>query len=349
MDEKPFTADGAEMKREIALGGVNVHGTVRFGKRLLRDATVVFGTEGAKVAVRFQADEHGKFQGLVPREGWWRVTVTSESPRVNKIVDVEVEPAAKEGYSEVDVAVASYAIEGKVVDEFGAPVSDEGHLNVLKLAYPSDFFQKRIPDDISPFFRFDALNVGEYRLEFSGHKTESEIVSVMVGEDGTTDPPYLVLVARPRNIFRGRVVLPGGIGVPGAVVQVEQLVEQAFPFHGRAWTDEEGRFQVELNALAKEACFLVKRNRVWRVMRAVVSPDEQELTMSVAGGALRLQGRGTLEHAGCRFQHGPITEMPSMGPGRYRFCAYGLEPRTCVSGDLAAGGTLTLTLDEKKR
>jgi len=120
-------------------------------------------------------------------------------------------------------------------------------------------------------------------------------------------------------------------------------------------TDPEGRFELPVNAGAKEVCVLLEKGGLAsRLARVPVTADEQLLSIAAEGGSLKHDPNAYLGKGGCMLPPPParmvsLRTFASAEPGHYTLCrrANGDKPARCVEGDLQAGGTLTLSFEKR--
>ncbi|MFI5120875.1 MAG: hypothetical protein ACHQM4_10690, partial [Thermoanaerobaculia bacterium] len=104
-DEKPFEWDGTDGAREVRLGSSAFRGTLFLGKKRLT-ARVTFVDRDGLVSVPFSTKADGTFEGVLPRDGWWSVTVASDRPHFQTTFDVKVDPVFRDGTPpDVDIRV----------------------------------------------------------------------------------------------------------------------------------------------------------------------------------------------------------------------------------------------------
>jgi hypothetical protein len=117
-----FQITGPEdASRTIDLKILTLRGTVKLGKEPLASAELWFGGRRGSSSVKLDADREGKFQGILPHDGWWSVDIASASPKFEARTKVKVE---SEGEDRVraDIELPSTRVFGKVVDDAGHPM-----------------------------------------------------------------------------------------------------------------------------------------------------------------------------------------------------------------------------------
>jgi hypothetical protein len=99
---------------------VTVEGSIRLGDAPLT-AVLWFGGHSGAVSSKMEADEKGKFHGVLPREGVWRIEVGASVPGFPVWTQADVK-ANHAGKATLDLALPDTRIFGRVVDEQGKPV-----------------------------------------------------------------------------------------------------------------------------------------------------------------------------------------------------------------------------------
>jgi hypothetical protein len=360
--------------RLLEVRWISVEGRVRLGDVPLR-ASLWFGGRSGTTSMRMESDEKGRFQGVVPRSGLWRIEVEAPEPVVQtwSLTDVS---GGRSDKARVDIELPDTRVFGRVVDERNRPVA---HANVLLEGESLD--QLQLADD-SGSFTVRGLPEGDLWLgaESSSPKGASERVMVSLVEGRATGPLELRLRALDR--LAGRVLSPLG---PVAGARVLVLSKDPAGGGGGATTESDGSFLAE---------FPRKSSRVVATVGAPgfalqsfdVPTDSQTLALNVSdsGGTLKISLPGEKDELQRRnltlavLQNGvvlPITVLqqwahdhgqprdgsdgallfPNVAPGDYRAClvprqlagflpASGIPEGThCSSGSLAPGGTLRLS------
>src|SRR5262249_4796281 len=118
-DEKSFEWSAETWNagtREIRLGSSALRARVVLGRKPL-SARVTFIDRDGLVSVPFATKEDGTFEGLLPRDGWWSVTVAADVPHFQTSFEVKVDPVFRDGTPpDVELRVVSKAIQGEIVD-----------------------------------------------------------------------------------------------------------------------------------------------------------------------------------------------------------------------------------------
>lgn len=374
-DEKPFEMSAATRTRAIEVGVEKIRGSVLLGKRPIA-AVLAFGEESHFPSIRMESDTSGRFEGVLPRRGAWRVGIRSAAPRVARSVDVEVPRPANAEVAEIEIRLPEGGFQGEIVDTKGKLVPN-AFLRVRAMGW-RETKSELIPDGS---FLLEGLADGEYMVAADTRTAESESMKVTVTDGGVPEPLRLVLA--PYSAIRGRTVIGPGVGLPRANVQ-------RLPEPGAEWgrgmlrpAAMDGRWVVEIPASRSSACLIHAAPAYGtRISRMQPSPEEQEVLLQAAAGRLVLtapkpaRGEGrfpVLFHGGCMcyqlalraYTRAAETEVKGgvrteglFEPGEYSLCVIthdefsaftGGTPsfQSCAHGVLLPGGQLELTAPDR--
>lgn len=372
-DEKSFewSASGSSAAaREIRLGASALRGTVWLGKKRLR-SRVTFTDRDGLVSVPFATEEDGTFEGVLPRDGWWSVTVAADRPHFKTTFDVKVDPVFRDGTPpDVEIRVVSRVIQGEIVDLKNVRVS-VASLSVRGGDRNSDSLKVE-----EGWFTWDRVVDGWMSVQAStpagpGRMDWSPQKSVRIS-GGWVDPGFLTLEIRPTYVLKGRAVLP--TGEPAAGVSIRPL---SFTFYEYLRTPDDGRFRLTIRGGGESACLLVvDPSKAARLVPVPASESEQDVPVAVSPGTLSLEFTprgerriGALVANGCKFswfwfrklpdvvegsQGSSLTAKFRVSAGSYALCALErgdfdddaeIPPEACVSGVLPPGGALALRLN----
>jgi hypothetical protein len=367
-DEKSFEWDGTAGVRELRLGSSAFRGTLLLGKKRL-SARVTFVDRDGLVSVPFSARRDGTFEGVLPRDGWWSVTVASDLPHFQTTFDVKVDPVFRDGTPpDVELRVVSRMIQGEIVDL--------RNVRVPLASLSVSGFQEPMKVE-GGWFTWDKIVDGWMRLQASARGRsgfDSSPERFVRVEGGWVEPGFLALEIRPTYILRGRAVLPSGDPAPGTRIR---LLSRSYE---RRVTPADGRFQMTVRGGGETACLLVvDPSKAARLVPVPASETEQDVPVAEAPGTLSLEFTplgtrriGALVANGCKLSWFHFNEIPgAMSAGKsasimamtatfrasvgaYALC--GLEvgdfdedgeipSDACVSGTVAPGGTLSLRLN----
>ncbi len=369
-DEKSFEWSGggsSAAAREIRLGASALRGTVWLGKKRLR-SRLTFTDRDGLVSVPCAADKDGTFEGVLPRDGWWSVTVAADHPHFKTTFDVKVDPVFRDGTPpDVEIRVVSKVIQGEIVDAHNAPIPGSS-LHVTGFQDPLKAEEGRFTWDkvVDGWMTVHATAPGASgRLDWSARK------SVRVS-GAWVDPGFISLEIRPTYTLKGRAVLPSGEPAAGARIRIISS-----PFYEIRTTPPDGRFRMTVPGGGENACLLVvDSSKAARLVAVPASESEQDVPVAVSPGTLSLEFRprgerriGALVANGCKLSWFQFRDIPQnasgstvsvmkstfrVSAGAYALCGleYGefdddaeIPPEACVSGVLPPGGTLSLRLD----
>lgn len=356
----------APVRIEISL--ITLEGTVSLGPEPLQ-ARLQFGGRPDAVRILMESDEEGRFHGVLPHEGDWRVDVESAEPRLRTVARVDVQ-AGRSGKATVAIELPDTRVFGTVVDEQGKPVAGaeiivlSERVEMAEMADPVGSFEVR------------GLPEGTAWLAAGQGKRSSGRTFVSLTEGRAVGPVQLRI--EPTKRLQGTVVSPLG---PVAGARVDVIASIPPEGGGSARTDSGGAFQVEVPEKTQRVVAVVSAPGF--ALRAFDAAAGAPLSLAVSdeGGEIEIRLLSNAEDAirqnlrVALFQNGlPIPpnvygqwahdqgqqrgvqslRIPNVAPGEYRVClvparlpldgdpaAAGAE---CASGILFRGGTLELKL-----
>ncbi len=340
----------------IVLSFVEVEGRVTLGEEPLA-AWLAFGGRSGMTSMKMQADDEGRFSGMLPRRGSWTVDVRSESPPVfRRLRAVEVEPAASSSRAFVEIELPGTRLEGEVVDSAGSGIVGATVLAVPVPQGPDDPAERPsyVRSEEGGLFVFEGFEPATYRLqavvaERSGQKRQSEPVEVSLDEDDPFRAVRLVIGQSVR--FQGRV-LSGSSGVPGIAVWAQPRgIGGGGVLVPRVLTGPDGRFALELpqGTESVDLTVLAPGYLLYKQIAYVTDGEELPIVLAREGGGTLVirpqtpvdlssaQGRpwvvrsdgvlfdlGTLSKWSILNQGhgiaGEIIEIPMMPAGGYQVC-----------------------------
>lgn len=360
--------DPASAPDRIEVSLITLEGRVRLGQEPLQ-ARLWFGGRSGAVNVQMESDEDGRFHGVLPREGDWRVDVEAAEPRLRSRARVDVR-ADRSGRANAEIALPDTRVFGTVVDEQGRPVPGA---DVLVLGERIE-----LPERADPLGTFEVrgLPEGPAWLAAGQGTRSSGRTFVSLAEGRAVGPVQLRL--KPVKRLTGTVVSPLG---PVVGAQVDVIASIPPEGGGSARTGQDGGFEVEIPEKTQRVVAVVSAPGF--ALRAFDAAAGAPLSLSVSEETgeieIGLDGdTGELLRQDLRvalFQNGlPIPayvygrwaheqgqprgtqslRIPNVAPGEYRIClvpmrlplegdpaASGAE---CASGLLFRGGRLALKL-----
>lgn len=370
-----------DAKQSIEIRLVTVQGKVALGKEPLA-ATLWFGGEYGSVRVRLTADEDGEFEGVLPREGSWRVQVRAENPPLDTHVKAAVK-ANDRGEASVDIVLPDTLVFGKVVDEGGRAVP-KAQVQLSSVVSGTSLEAK---EDGS--FELRTIPEGKVILSARSSSPEGRLVSdEMILETLDSRPVGPVnLVLRKTKAFSGRIRSPQG-PVAGAMVAVWSL-QPSMGITESVRTGLDGRFSVNVPGKAERVAVVVSPpGGALKAFEVPVIPDPVVLQVTDEGGNLEvllpfspdeaaeaglvfavLQNGVMLSPSvlyrwaaghGADFQTATGIQVPRLAPGDYEVCVgptaitedaeaaeWKSRQATCTRGFLGNGSTLRLELKKK--
>jgi hypothetical protein len=351
----------------IEIPVIDVRGKVTLGDQPLA-ATLWFGGSQGSQRIRMDSDVKGKFVGVLPRAGPWRVEVTAESKGLRQgLRPVKVELLLGKRFAEVDIHLPDTRLAGDVVDSQGKPAPG-AEVTLLNTDGGGG-----ATADGDGRFEFRGLEPGSVGLEAERGEENSGPVEASVVEKN--DSPAVHLVLSKPIVLAGTVSTVSG-PVPGAmVIAIPGVTVVPFATSEQARTDVQGSFELRLpQGTQSLTLFVFALGYAMRMLPMVVDPAQQlDLTVEPTGGTLVLDVPTTgvppvLVHGNAvalvpllglwaRMQGAPARDpghlvVPNVEVGPYSLCAQqgalrrGAPPPAsqCASGLLAAQGRLQLSL-----
>ncbi len=338
----------------IELDLVPIRGTLTLGDEPLA-ATMVFGTTNRQPNVRLDADEEGRFQGYLPREGLWPVEILLAGDRKQRAEDVEVERLASGKPDTIEVKLPDTRIAGRVVAR-GAPAGDAFVVITRKEEVHS---RREASLRVDRDGRFQALGLspGPIAVRAYDEKRTSRWIDLRL-EEGA-NPEELLLELGETVVVKGRLASPQGAAAGGLIVAWAELPEGKPIFLGEAVSAADGSFELSADARtqglkilavvpgcgAEIALFPIPR-APGETLAIACTPAKGEVLFrgAVSQGLLVHRGASVeantlfdiLERAGLLAwsDKGPV--LQGMPLGAYRLCTAG----QCSDGELSPGAQL---------
>lgn len=242
---RSFELGEQELPLELEIKLVRVRGSIQLGGEPL-SAELWFGTRFGAEKVLLHSDEEGRFEGLLPRDGSWRVEVASAQPTLLVTLDdVSIELQEGQPTAEAHIELPDTAVDLLTVDAAGRPIA---HAEVE--AVPANHSlggALAARTDNEGRTRLIGLPEGAYslRAEASGGRASRHVP--MEIREGGSGPPVVLTLRRHRAVM-GAVVGPDG-PVPGARVALYEPTPIADL--SSVWTDARGVFEAEVPADAE--------------------------------------------------------------------------------------------------
>jgi hypothetical protein len=362
---EPVTIGTADEHRTLALTARTVAGHVSMGDKPLA-ATLVFGDDSGRIA-KAQSNQDGNFSVSLPdaaRERW-NVTVTSESPFIDRTVADVPTPRG----TPLEIRVPNTALTGKVLD---ATTRAPLEYTLLSIVWPAGSVQPTTGRD-GTFVAY-GLDSGTYRI--SGETLTHDVDEVTIEFRADDPPANLVLLAHARREIHGQVLSALG-PVAGATVVVCPIDPPALFLHPTT-TGADGAFTAKMGEHASEVdVIVIAPGFAFSFARMRSEDGSLRVSLDQRGGTLILHSAADqtfLVHGGAAIATqflqnrwpsqttsaeggGMLLRAPMLAPGVYAFCDVppaGVDAfdrsggqfgaTRCVSGALDPLGTLTLDL-----
>ena len=360
------------MPVEIDIKALRVVGRVTLDEEPLA-ATIWFGGRTGGVQAELKSNEEGRFEGMIPRPGDWRVEIEAAEPKLKVVLGkIPVQPKPGEGVAEVHLALPDTLLRLAVKYEDGRPEA-RATVTVEGLAGGGALTMVQERVGAQGFVDLPGLAEGSYLVSASGGPNlKSDELKIDLDEDRAESRRELILRQQSRLNVR---VVSSGAPVPGAAV----LLYPASALAGGGRIEQasaSGELEVALPPATARIVAIVSSPGLPFLMGEYPVPPAGELTLTLPpqGGSLRLkapvpsdhvQARAVVVHGGTALPLGVLRSLnrevvssgvlgaeisiPNINPGPYSLCSMGPDglPAAggeCTSGALAPNGTLELEL-----
>ncbi len=353
----------------LSIPHVPVRGRVHAGDTPIA-GTLVFGTTQGATSIRLVADEDGRFEGYLPREGTWEVEI-SEGPSecgtcgdllgvgLLAPVDVEVGPSGK---AILDLALPDTKISGRVFRQDGAervPVEDAQVMGLSRDGGPGRMGRRlQLWTDEDGRFKARGIEPGTLGIGAISEKWGAESSWVQVEIRDGIETPELELRIVPKVTLPVRVTA-GGTAKAG--VRVHAFPEDGSSAHGT--TDMDGVAELRTSQDSSGTLVIDALGYGLRLERFQVGSGTlpaRTVPASPDAGDLLFEGfrappyEGTLHRGGAavslhvlrNFTPSRVQVTPEgvvlagLAPGEYVLC--GPEGSHCRAVSIPAGGVVSV-------
>ncbi len=359
------------MSRRIEIPRIQIEGQIHLGEEPLA-ATLWFGGRSGSLRARLESDEEGRFSGILPQEGFWRLQVTAEKPKLETWLATQVDKPSK-GAARLVLRLPDTRLFGRVVDFDGAPLV-RGSVNALGRSHSTI---QRATTDSSGRFEFRGLAEGKTALageSRSGCQTGKVLVTLAEGEE--VGP--IELRCRKQKRITGTVT--GRRGPVGAA-RVRLVGAGAQLGGGEATTGADGGFSVTMPTnVVRAVAHVAAPGYGYRPVRVTLGEEPLHLRVEEEAGIVEIVRPGDEDSLMSRdlrlvlFRgglevHTNLTgfnssqevdgqlgwyRIPGLAPGEFTACILGPAPTpgmapamaessACDSGQLTAGARLRLS------
>lgn len=326
-----------------------------------------------------ESDTEGKYRGVLPRGGTWRVQIAATDSKIESHLKAEVKEYRNK-VATVDLSIPDTRVFGKTVDESGHPIVGAQ----VDLADLIDVASTESGEE----GRFELRGVPEGNVELSARsgtregRLTSDPVVFPVSAGNPVGPMTLVL--RWTRELRGKVRSRRG-DVPGAFLRVSPL-QPPLGSASQTRAGMDGSFSVRVDAKAEAVVAVVSPpGNTLKAFSVPVTSDPATLEVSEDGGdldvALPFQMKDSdrevlvfqnglplpipslllwTEGHGQRFESAKGFHVSALAPGEYEVCISAprisedtMTPEarrqtgTCAAGVLTSGSTLRLDLSRE--
>lgn len=283
---------GEDPPLRVSLNYVEVVGDLRLGDSPLQ-AELWFGGRNSWRRIGMQSDDQGRFAGLLPGDGLWRLDVEAQDPPVTRrIKDLEVRRPETGGAAELQIELPDTLVAGRVVDDHEQLV-DVALVTMWGLEDGEVVHRRTEAGE----FQFRGLGFGAYKLgaeaAIAGAAYTAEPIGVILAED--RDPGFFEVVVQQQIQISGVVSSPVG-EVPGTFILARPLaggrvLTQRFP---QTTTDVRGFFRLTVPEKADYLELIISPPGYTLKASAVRLPLEGplELQAEAYGGKLVLEFEG---------------------------------------------------------
>ena len=367
--------DAESARRTLEIPIQDVQGKVTLGQEPLA-ASIWFGGQFGSQSVKMESDKEGKYRGVLPRGGSWRIQIAATDPRIEAHLKVEVKEDRNK-VATVDLSIPDTKVFGKTVNESGHPIVGAQ----VDLADRIDVASTESEEE----GKFELRGVPEGNVELNARwgpreaRLTSDPVVFPVNEGSPAGP--LTLVLRRTKELRGKIRSPRG-DVPGAFLRVSPLRPPlGSASQTRAGID--GSFSVRVDAKAEAVLAVVSApGNALKAFSVPVASDPATLAVSENGGDLDVKLPFKLSDSdreilifqnglplpvpslllwtdghGQRFESAKGFHVSALAAGEYEVCIdspriigdpVSLEARRqnahCAAGTMTDGSTLKLDL-----
>ena len=338
----------------VELDFVRLSGWVHADGEPLEGKLSFQGSTGSRIFLPL--DEHGKFEGILPREGSWRVRWTPTEGRGQRFLTAVDVVRQDDGTAFVHIDLPATRISGVVLD-----ADDEGVADALVNFWADGQIQAQLYSDEEGAFR--VVGLPEVAVDLSAEVRGgrmSQGLTLDLAEDEIVDDVELKLQDKKR--LRGVVTFEGR---PVAGASVRSSSPESPPFAREVLAGPRGQFDLQvpphvqaLDLIVLAPGLPVKMTRVHtskpttevdltigpRPGRLVLSLHQPPWIRRGQGGFVQFQQlvvlRGNQPPRGLDLATGTL-EL-AIEPGEYTVCPSAQVSSHCSSGYLAPDGLLSL-------
>ncbi|HEX3555265.1 MAG TPA: carboxypeptidase-like regulatory domain-containing protein [Thermoanaerobaculia bacterium] len=357
--------------QSIEVRFITVEGRIRLGEEPLV-STLWFGGSYGATSVKMEADAEGRFHGVLPREGLWRIEIAAGEPGFPTWTRAEVQ-ASRSGKARVEIVLPDTRIFGRVVDEQGKPVPK------ADVAIQGESVELATTADADGSYEVRALPQGPVWLGAQSSSQLSDRVFATLVEGRAVGPIELRLHSTRQ--LSGTVLSSRG---PVVGSRVTVLARAPGGSGAVATTGTDGAFHVDLpQAVSRVEVVVSAPGFALRAFDASTEGEPLVLQVTEEGGGLEITlpltedeilrenlllaifqngffvpgsawGQWAYDQGQPRGRSDRTLRVPNVAPGEYRACllprqlemslASVLVPEEaiCSSGFLAPGATLSL-------
>lgn len=267
--DEAFEIGQEPVVREYQLASpLQVSGNVTLGEEPLAEADLFFGQ--GMLRSKFLSDNDGAFEGSLPKDGKWKVTVRAREPQLHRQVEIEVARSPTLGPVLINIRLPGGGFEGIVKHEDGR-VAERATVSLARLDSDEQSLGWVLSDERGRFAH-EGLSPGKYSVAAQGVWEVAEAsndATVEVTEHSKS--PDVTLELHPKRVLRGTVSDPNG-SLPGATLYFLSSSNPLASIQEEATSGSDGTFEVAL------------ANNYYPLLVTVVAAGHPAVSLAVAKG-----------------------------------------------------------------
>lgn len=344
---------------------VAVQGTLTFADEP-SNGVVIFGTRFGRPSADLRVVD-GSFEGVLPRDGEWKVEVDINGHGSILAPPVMIERNAGGSATKLKIELPDTLVEGEVLQgEEKVPRAFVHIFSKDKSGEKEHLRLARVRTNDDGVFRVRGLEPGRAQVAayLGAFDPVSDWVEIDLAEDRPM--PYLKLELLDKTTFRGKVQSRQG-PVVGAQVFVQPQLTSAMDWPAQAVSDVHGEISLRLSpqsrgvavfmTVAAGYAFSIHQGTLDESQEVIIplSVDKGDLTLKYPGGSLFFNGipvavstiLAKLVTAN-RALHSPENGvvLKGMEAGEYSQCPGSVQSANCVSGILTPSSELLLEITD---
>ena len=267
------------MTRHIEIPQVQIEGRITLGEEPLA-ATLWFDGRSGFWRSRLESDDEGRFAGILPRDGYWRVQVMAERPKLETWVTAQVDKPAKKA-ARVVLELPDTRLFGRFVNLQGVPVAG-GTVTVLG---EDTYATQQTTTDSSGQYEFRGLAEGQIAVVAETRSDCSSGRAFAALAEGMEVGPIELRCEEHKEVT-GTVTGKRG---PVGGVRVLLVSHGAKVGGGQAKTDAAGRFSIRLAAdIERVVAHVAALGYGYKPMRVNLTGEPLHLRVEEGAGVIAI-------------------------------------------------------------